>query len=94
MRGFLSGVISKQIGIEVDSAKREDGERVYRISRHFTAVPLSWAAVARLATAALLSSESLAVRSCSSCSTYPAAWSIPPVVSNVPAADKANAAGL
>jgi hypothetical protein len=33
VRGFLSGVLRKKMGLAVESAKREEGERVYRISR-------------------------------------------------------------
>jgi Protein of unknown function (DUF3489) len=31
VRGFLSGTISKKMGRTVESSKREDGERVYRV---------------------------------------------------------------
>ena len=30
VRGFISGSLSKKMGLKIDSAKREDGERVYR----------------------------------------------------------------
>jgi len=33
IRGFLSGVVGKKMGITVESAKREDGERVYSIRK-------------------------------------------------------------
>jgi len=32
VRGFLSGAVTKKMGLVVESTKREDGERVYRIS--------------------------------------------------------------
>ena len=32
VRGFLSGAIGKQMGMQVHSTKREDGQRVYRIA--------------------------------------------------------------
>ena len=32
VRGFLSGQLGKKMGIAVNSAKREDGQRVYRVS--------------------------------------------------------------
>ena len=32
VRGFLSGAISKKMGIRVESSKRPDGDRSYRIS--------------------------------------------------------------
>jgi hypothetical protein len=32
VRGFLSGTIGKKMGTTVDSSKRADGERVYRVS--------------------------------------------------------------
>ena len=31
VRGFLSGTVGKKMGLTVESAKREDGERVYLI---------------------------------------------------------------
>ena len=31
VRGFLSAAVSKQMGLHVDSSKRDDGQRVYRI---------------------------------------------------------------
>jgi hypothetical protein len=33
VRGFISGILGKKLGLAVESAKREDGERVYSISR-------------------------------------------------------------
>jgi hypothetical protein len=33
VRGFVSGTFGKKMGLQVESAKREDGERVYSISR-------------------------------------------------------------
>jgi hypothetical protein len=33
VRGFISGSLAKKMGLPVESAKREDGERVYSISR-------------------------------------------------------------
>jgi hypothetical protein len=33
VRGFLSGTLRKKMGLKVESAKRDDGERVYSISR-------------------------------------------------------------
>ncbi len=33
VRGFLSGTVSKKMGLKVESAKREDGERVYSMVR-------------------------------------------------------------
>jgi len=33
LRGFLSGTVGKKMGLTVQSAKREDGERVYSINR-------------------------------------------------------------
>ncbi len=33
IRGFLSGAVGKKMGLTVESAKREDGERVYSISK-------------------------------------------------------------
>jgi len=33
IRGYLSGTVGKKMGITVASAKREDGERVYSISK-------------------------------------------------------------
>jgi hypothetical protein len=32
VRGFLSGTLEKKMGTPVESAKRADGERVYRVS--------------------------------------------------------------
>ena len=31
VRGFLSGQIGKKLGLKLDSTKREDGQRVYRV---------------------------------------------------------------
>lgn len=33
IRGFLSGAVSKKMGLTVDSARREDGERVYTVKK-------------------------------------------------------------
>ena len=33
VRGFISGTLGKKLGLKVESAKREDGERVYSIKR-------------------------------------------------------------
>ncbi|HLM98197.1 MAG TPA: DUF3489 domain-containing protein [Bryobacteraceae bacterium] len=33
IRGFLSGTVGKKMGLTVESAKREDGERVYSIKK-------------------------------------------------------------
>ena len=33
VRGFISGTLGKKMGRRVDSAKREDGERVYTIAK-------------------------------------------------------------
>jgi hypothetical protein len=33
LRGFISGTLSKKMGLNIESTKREDGERVYSISR-------------------------------------------------------------
>ncbi len=33
IRGYLSGTVGKKMGITVESTKREDGERVYSISK-------------------------------------------------------------
>ena len=33
VRGFISGAITKKMGLKVDSSKREDGEREYRITQ-------------------------------------------------------------
>jgi hypothetical protein len=33
IRGFLSGAVGKKMGLTVDSARREDGERVYSIKK-------------------------------------------------------------
>jgi hypothetical protein len=32
VRGFLSGAVSKRMGLQVDSTKRDNGQRVYRIA--------------------------------------------------------------
>jgi len=32
VRGFISGALGKKMGLTVESAKREDGERVYSIA--------------------------------------------------------------
>lgn len=32
VRGFLSGTLRKKLGVQIDSAKRDDKERTYRIS--------------------------------------------------------------
>jgi hypothetical protein len=32
VRGFISGALGKKMGLEVDSVRREDGERVYSIA--------------------------------------------------------------
>jgi len=32
VRGFLSGQVVKKLGLKLESAKREDGQRVYKIS--------------------------------------------------------------
>ena len=32
VRGFLSAAVGKKMGLHVDSSKREDGQRVYRIA--------------------------------------------------------------
>jgi hypothetical protein len=32
VRGFLSGALKKKMGLRVDSKKRQDGERAYRIA--------------------------------------------------------------
>ena len=32
IRGFLSGTVSKKMGLEVESVKNEAGERTYRIT--------------------------------------------------------------
>jgi hypothetical protein len=32
VRGFLSGALKKKMGLRVDSRKREDGKRAYRIA--------------------------------------------------------------
>jgi hypothetical protein len=31
VRGFISGSLTKKMGLKVESIKREDGERAYRI---------------------------------------------------------------
>jgi hypothetical protein len=33
IRGFLSGVVRKKMGLTVESAKRDDGERVYSLKK-------------------------------------------------------------
>ena len=33
VRGFISAVLGKRMGLEVQSARREDGARVYSISK-------------------------------------------------------------
>ena len=33
VRGFLSGALKKKMGLRVDSTKRDDGERTYRITK-------------------------------------------------------------
>jgi hypothetical protein len=33
VRGFLSGTLSKKLGLSLKSAKREDGERVYHLPK-------------------------------------------------------------
>ena len=33
VRGFLSGVLGKKMGLKVESHKREDGERTYRLAK-------------------------------------------------------------
>jgi hypothetical protein len=32
VRGFLSGALKKKMGLRIDSAKRADGERTYRVA--------------------------------------------------------------
>ena len=32
VRGFISGALGKKMGLTVESAKREDGERVYSLA--------------------------------------------------------------
>jgi hypothetical protein len=32
VRGFLSGALKKKMGLRIDSAKRDDGERTYRVA--------------------------------------------------------------
>jgi len=32
IRGFISGTLTKKMGLEVESAKNESGERTYRIA--------------------------------------------------------------
>ena len=38
VRGFLSGTLGKKMGLALESTKREDGERQYRIGRSLTAL--------------------------------------------------------
>jgi len=33
VRGFISGILGKKMGLKVESVKREDGERVYSLSQ-------------------------------------------------------------
>jgi len=33
VRGFLSGAVGKKMGLTVESTKREDGDRIYKITR-------------------------------------------------------------
>ncbi len=33
VRGFISGALVRKMGLKVESAKREDGERTYRIAK-------------------------------------------------------------
>jgi hypothetical protein len=33
VRGFLSGALKKKMGLRVDSTKRDDGERTYRVTK-------------------------------------------------------------
>ena len=33
VRGFISGTLGKKLGIKVNSAKREDGERIYSLGK-------------------------------------------------------------
>ena len=33
VRGFISGALGKKLGIKVNSAKREDGQRIYSIAK-------------------------------------------------------------
>jgi hypothetical protein len=32
VRGFLSGVLKKNMGLRIDSTKRDDGERTYHLA--------------------------------------------------------------
>jgi hypothetical protein len=32
VRGFISGVVGKKLGLKVESAKREDGVRAYSLA--------------------------------------------------------------
>ena len=33
VRGFLSGALGKKMGLQIDSTKREDGQRTYQLAR-------------------------------------------------------------
>ena len=33
IRGFLSGALGKKMGLQIDSTKREDGQRTYQLAR-------------------------------------------------------------
>jgi hypothetical protein len=33
VRGFISGALSKKLGLKVESTKREDGQRIYSLSK-------------------------------------------------------------
>jgi hypothetical protein len=33
VRGFISGTLGKKLGLKIDSAKREDGQRVYTLAK-------------------------------------------------------------
>ena len=33
VRGFISGTLGKGMGLTINSTKREDGERVYKLAR-------------------------------------------------------------
>ncbi|MGI8991525.1 MAG: DUF3489 domain-containing protein, partial [Bryobacteraceae bacterium] len=33
VRGFISGTLGKKMGLEIDSAKREDGTRIYTLAK-------------------------------------------------------------